>query len=151
MIEVEGIAQSFRATRALIGLATRDPETARIAGLLPFFILMFVGNAIVSVGTTPSWLQGFARDQPLSVTISAGRARLEGGPAAHAVWQSIAWSAAMFVFFRGLALHLDRNNVQLRMRAARSVRSDRLRSRPPAISNGTLGHVAASGLGVVCT
>jgi len=97
---------------AAIGLATRDPETAQIAGILPFFILMFASNAIVPVATMPSWLQGFARDQPLSVTISAVRALLEGGPAAHAVWQSIAWAAGMFVVFFTIALQLYRNNVQ---------------------------------------
>jgi ABC transporter DrrB family efflux protein len=95
---------------AAIGLATKDPETAQVAGILPFFILMFASNAIVPVATMPSWLQGFARNQPLSVTVAAVRALLEGGPAAHWVWQSLAWSAGIFVVFFAIALHLYRNS-----------------------------------------
>jgi ABC transporter DrrB family efflux protein len=39
---------------AAIGLATKDPETAQVAGVLPFFVLMFASNAIVPVETMPS-------------------------------------------------------------------------------------------------
>jgi ABC transporter DrrB family efflux protein len=93
---------------AVIGLGTRDPETAQVAGILPFFVLMFASNAVVPTSTMPGWLQGFARDQPLSVTISGVRALLEGGPAAHWVWQSLAWSGGMFAVFFVLALWLYR-------------------------------------------
>ena len=65
---------------AAIGLATKDPETAQVAGILPFFILMFASNAIVPVATMPSWLQGFASNQPLSVTVAAVRALLRRRP-----------------------------------------------------------------------
>ena len=61
---------------ATIGLATKDPETAQVAGILPFFVLVFASIAIVPVATMPSWLQGFATNQPLSVTVSAVRALL---------------------------------------------------------------------------
>jgi ABC-2 type transport system permease protein/oleandomycin transport system permease protein len=94
---------------AAIGLATKDPETAQVAGILPFFILVFASNAIVPVQTMPSWLQPFARNQPLSVTVDAIRALLEGGPAAHWVWQALAWAAGIFVVFFTLSLHLYKN------------------------------------------
>jgi ABC transporter DrrB family efflux protein len=94
---------------AAIGLATKDPETAQIAGILPFFVLMFASNAIVPVATMPDWLQGFARNQPLSVTVSAVRALLEGGAAAHWVWQSLAWAAGIFAVFFTISLWLYRN------------------------------------------
>jgi ABC transporter DrrB family efflux protein len=96
---------------AAIGLATKDPETAQIAGILPFFVLMFASNAVVPVATMPSWLQGFARNQPLSVTVAAVRALLEGGPAAHWLWQALAWSAGTLVVFFAAALHLYRSTV----------------------------------------
>lgn len=96
---------------AAIGLATKDPETAQVAGILPFFVLMFASNAIVPVATMPGWLQPFARNQPLSVTVAAVRALLEGGPAAHWVWQSLAWSAAILAVFFTLSLRLYRNTV----------------------------------------
>ena len=69
---------------------------------------MFASNAIVPVSTMPSWLQGFARNQPLSVTVTAVRALLEGGPAGHWVWQSLAWSAGITIVFLVIALRLYR-------------------------------------------
>jgi len=57
----------------------------------------------------PDWLQGFARNQPVSVTIAAVRALLEGGPAGHWVWQSLAWSAGILLVFFTIALHLYRH------------------------------------------
>lgn len=97
---------AFSWVYATIGLATKDPETAQVAGILPFFILMFASNAIVPVATMPHWLQGFARNQPLSVTVAAVRALLEGGPAGHWVWQSLAWSAGLVIVFSTIAIRL---------------------------------------------
>ena len=94
-----------------IGLGTKDPETAQIAGILPFFVLMFASNAVVPVATMPGWLQGFARYQPLSVTVSATRALLEGGPAGHWVWQSLAWAIGILLLFFAASLRLYRNSV----------------------------------------
>jgi ABC transporter DrrB family efflux protein len=101
---------AFSWVYATIGLATKDPETAQVAGILPFFILMFASNAVVPVATMPGWLQPFSRNQPLSVTVSAVRALLEGGPAAHWVWQSLAWTAGLLVVFFTTALRLYRNS-----------------------------------------
>ena len=93
---------------AAIGLATKDPETAQIAGILPFFILMFASNAIVPVQTMPGWLQPFARNQPLSMTVDSVRALLEGGPVGHYVWQMVLWALGIFVVFFAVSLHLYR-------------------------------------------
>jgi ABC transporter DrrB family efflux protein len=102
---------AFSWVYACIGLATKDPETAQIAGILPFFVLMFASNAVVPVASMPGWLQPFARNQPLSITVAAARALLEGGPAAHWIWQTLAWSAGIFVVFFTIALRLYRNTV----------------------------------------
>ncbi len=104
-------AYAFTWVYATIGLATKDPETAQVAGILPFFILMFASNAVVPVQTMPGWLQPFARNQPLSVTVTAVRSLLEGGSVAHWLWQSIAWAIGIFVVFFALSLHLYRNAV----------------------------------------
>ena len=94
---------------ATIGLVTKDPETAQVAGILPFFILVFASSAIVPVATMPSWLQRFARHQPVSITINAVRALLQGEPTHHWVWQSIAWSAGILLVFFTIAVRLYRN------------------------------------------
>lgn len=103
---------AFSWVYAAIGLATRDPATAQVAGILPFFVLMFASNAVVPIATMPSWLQGFAANQPLSVTVTAVRGLLEGGPTAHYVWLSLAWSAGLIAVFFAVALYLYRRSVQ---------------------------------------
>jgi ABC transporter DrrB family efflux protein len=94
---------------ATIGLLTKDPETAQVAGILPFFVLVFASSAIVPVATMPSWLQPFARHQPVSITINAVRALLQGEPTHHWVWQSLAWSAGILLVFFTIAVRLYRN------------------------------------------
>ena len=105
---VIGFGYAFSWVYAVIGLGTKDPETAQAAGILPFFILMFASDAVVPVDTMPGWLQPFARNQPLSVTIAAVRALCEGGPAAHDVVQALSWAAGMFAVFFLVALALYR-------------------------------------------
>lgn len=111
LVIVIAFGYAFSWMYVAIGLGTKDPETAQIAGILPFFVLMFASNAVVPVETMPGWLQGFARNQPLSVTVAATRALLEGGPAAHWVWQSLAWAAGIFAVFFAVSLRLYRNSV----------------------------------------
>ncbi|MGD1059601.1 MAG: ABC transporter permease, partial [Solirubrobacteraceae bacterium] len=94
---------------ATIGLLTKDPETAQVAGILPFFVLVFASSAIVPVATMPDWLQPFARHQPVSITINAVRALVQGEPTHHWVWQSLAWSAGILLVFFTIAVHLYRN------------------------------------------
>jgi ABC-2 type transport system permease protein/oleandomycin transport system permease protein len=85
---------------ATIGLLTRDPESAQAAGVVPFFVLIFASSAFVPVETMPGWLQPFARNQPVTVTVNALRALFGGGPAWHWVWLSLVWAAAVIgVFF----------------------------------------------------
>ena len=95
---------------ATIGLLTKDPETAQVAGILPFFVLVFASSAIVPVETMPSWLQPFARHQPVSVTIDAVRALMQGEPTHGWVLQSLAWSVGMLVVFSTIAVELYRRS-----------------------------------------
>lgn len=74
-------------------------ETAQVAGILPFFILMFASSAIVPVSTMPGWLQPFAQHQPLTITINALRALLEGGAVNPWLWQSVARCAGILLVF----------------------------------------------------
>jgi ABC-2 type transport system permease protein/oleandomycin transport system permease protein len=94
---------------ASIGLAVKDPETAQVSAILPFFLLVFPSSAFVPVSTMPGWLQGYATVQPANVTISAVRVLMGGGSAFHWVWQSVAWSIGIGVVFALLAVYQYRN------------------------------------------
>jgi ABC-2 type transport system permease protein/oleandomycin transport system permease protein len=77
---------------ALIGLFLGNPEAADAAASFVMLPLIFASSALVPVSSMPSWLQGFAAHQPVSVAIGAVRALSLGGPAASHVWETLAWS-----------------------------------------------------------
>jgi ABC-type multidrug transport system permease subunit len=52
---------------------------------------VFASSAFIPVSTMPGWLQPFAEHQPVSVTASAVRALVLGGPTASYVLQTLAW------------------------------------------------------------
>lgn len=92
---------------ATIGMSVKDPEAATGAASGPLFILLFASNAFVPTSALPGWLQAFAREQPLSVTVSAVRALFGGSGATQYVWQSLVWSIGLTVvfFLTSLALY----------------------------------------------
>ncbi len=89
---------------ATLGLAVGDPETAQAASF-PFMApLVFASSAFIPVASMPSWLQGFAKYQPVSVTASAVRALVIGGPTTSYLVQSLAWCAGIIAVCAPLAV-----------------------------------------------
>jgi ABC transporter DrrB family efflux protein len=84
---------------AMIGLSAANAETAQVMSFPLLFPLTFVSSAFVPVASMPTWLQGFATYQPFSVTISACRALMIGGPTATWVIQSVAWTVGFLIVF----------------------------------------------------
>jgi ABC transporter DrrB family efflux protein len=96
---------------ATVGLAVGDPETAQAAAFPVMAPLVFASSAFVPVDTMPGWLQVFAEHQPVSVTASAVRALVLGGPTASYVLQSLAWSVGLLVVFAPLAVRRYRRAI----------------------------------------
>jgi ABC transporter DrrB family efflux protein len=84
---------------AMIGLSAANAETAQVMSFPLLFPLTFVSSAFVPVASMPTWLRGFATYQPFSVTISACRALMIGGPTATWVIQSLAWTVGFLILF----------------------------------------------------
>jgi ABC-2 type transport system permease protein/oleandomycin transport system permease protein len=89
---------------AAVGLAVGDPETAQAAAFPLLAPLVFASSAFVPVSSMPGWLQAFARNQPLSVVVSASRALVLGGPTATHVLQALAWCAAILAVAAPMAV-----------------------------------------------
>jgi ABC-2 type transport system permease protein/oleandomycin transport system permease protein len=96
---------------ATVGLAVGDPETAQAAAFPVIAPLVFASSAFVPVGSMPGWLQAFAAHQPVSVTASAVRALMTGGPTASYVLQSVAWCVGILLVFAPLAVARFRRTV----------------------------------------
>src|SRR5205823_5677429 len=104
MIVVLAFGYAFSWVFAYIGMVVKEPETAQVAGFIPLFPLVFASSAFVPVASMPGWLQGFARVQPVSVTVNAVRALTQGGPIYHWLWQMIVWTGLILVVFVPLAV-----------------------------------------------
>ena len=96
---------------ATLGLAVRDPEAAQAAAFPVVAPLVFASSAFVPVESMPGWLQVFAEHQPVSVTASAVRALVLGGPTADYVLQSLAWSLGIILVFAPIAVRRYRRAV----------------------------------------
>lgn len=90
---------------AAVGLAVKDPETAQVAGMLTTFPLIFASSAFVTVANMPGWLQGFARNQPVSIAVNMTRALLRGTPAHNTVRDTVLWSLGIFAVFAVIAVY----------------------------------------------
>jgi ABC transporter DrrB family efflux protein len=98
---------------ALIGLTVRSAEAVNAATFPIIFPLTFASSAFVPVETMPSWLQGFATHQPVSVVINAARSLILGDSATaeqrelllggsgtgSLVLQSLLWSLGIGLLF----------------------------------------------------
>ncbi|WP_280381998.1 ABC transporter permease [Nocardia wallacei] len=62
-------------------------------------LLMFFSTGFVPLPAYPGWLQPIVRNQPLSVAVDAMKALSLGGPLAHPLTLTLAWSLGAIAFF----------------------------------------------------
>src|SRR5438132_11219749 len=96
---------------AAVGLIVGDPESAQAAAFPVLAPLVFASSAFVPVSTLPGWLQAFARNQPVSVTVETVRTLVLGGPVAADVFKALAWMVGIILVFAPLAVHRYRRAV----------------------------------------
>ncbi len=89
---------------AIIGMSTKNAESAQAASFPILAVLVFASSAFVPTATMPHWLRVYAEHQPVSVTSSAIRALVLGGPTASKVLTSLAWSVGIIAVFAPLAV-----------------------------------------------
>ena len=70
---------------AAVGLAVKDPEAANFIGFAPVLLFVYLSSAWVPIDTMHPAVRGFARHQPVNVTIEAVRS-LANGTATPTQW-----------------------------------------------------------------
>ena len=99
------LAFAYAASWAFVtlGLRVSDPEAAQAAAVPVVFLLVFTSAAFVPTESMPGWLQAFGTHQPVDALVTAERALISGGPAAHDVLVCLAWIAGLLLVFVLLA------------------------------------------------
>ena len=100
-----GFSFAFSWISAFVGLTVRSVEAAQSFGFIWIFPLTFASSAFVPVATMPSWLQAFARHNPVSVLADALRGLFHVNPlltaadTRSALIQSVAWILGILLVF----------------------------------------------------
>jgi ABC-2 type transport system permease protein/oleandomycin transport system permease protein len=97
---------AFSWVSAVIGLALRDSETVQVAGFLWVFPMVFASAVFVPLETMPSWLQVFARNQPVTQVVEAVRYLTQGNVVNgfSFIWHTLVWAAGILIVFIPLAV-----------------------------------------------
>jgi len=74
---------------AIIGLAAPNSEAAKAMTFPLIFPLTFASSIFVPVLSMPSWLQVFARNQPVSKAADAVRGLMNGQPHGCSTWVTV--------------------------------------------------------------
>ncbi|WP_194916715.1 ABC transporter permease [Catenulispora rubra] len=83
----------------LAGVLIKETSAVQSVVVLTMFPLAFGTNMVAPAKTMPGWLQAFVNGNPVTQVVDAARGLLVGGPVAHAVVSSLAWSAALVAVF----------------------------------------------------
>jgi ABC transporter DrrB family efflux protein len=102
---------------AFLGLVVQSAEAVQAAVYMVVFPLAFTSAVFVPTQTMPTWLQGFAEHQPVTVAANALRGLMLGDGAlpsgqtvAGQVGISLAWAAAIVALFVPLAMYTYNRN-----------------------------------------
>lgn len=83
---------------AVIGLALKTVEAVSSIGFSAIMPLTFISSAFISTDFLPSWLQGFAANQPFSLSVTATRGLLNGYPeVGNTAWLAVAWWVGVLI------------------------------------------------------
>lgn len=109
---------AFSWVMACVGLLVKNPEAVQAAVFLPVFPLVFASSVFVPTQTMPGWLQSFADNQPITVTVNALRGLILGEDALQAgqttigqIFLAVVWSVLILAIFIPLAVRLYRRTV----------------------------------------
>ncbi len=101
---VVAFAYSLSWVFAIVGLVAPDAETAQAASFPILAPLVFASSAFVPVNSMPDWLQVFAKHQPVTAVVDAGRALTLGLPAQSKVLAALAWIVGIIVVCAPIAV-----------------------------------------------
>jgi len=88
----------------LLGLTLRTAQSVQGVAMLVLMPLQFGSSIFAKTTTMPGWLENFTKVNPLSNLADAARALVNGGPVAHSVWMTLAWSVGITVVTAPLAV-----------------------------------------------
>ncbi|KKD08321.1 ABC transporter permease [Streptomyces sp. WM6386] len=88
-----------------LGVIMKSAQSVQAMGFLVLFPLQFGSSIFAPTGSMPGWLRAFTDYNPLSTLADAARGLMVGGPVAHDLWVTLAWSVAITAIMAPVAIH----------------------------------------------
>ncbi|MFF7755486.1 ABC transporter permease [Streptomyces sp. NPDC007971] len=88
-----------------LGVVLKNAQSVQAMGFLVLFPLQFGSSIFAPTKSMPTWLQHFTDYNPLSTLADAARGLTTGGPVAHPLWVTLAWSVAITAVMAPVAIH----------------------------------------------
>ncbi|MEY9990863.1 oleandomycin transport system permease protein [Streptomyces sp. V4I8] len=88
-----------------LGVIMKNAQSVQAMGFLVLFPLQFGSSIFAPTTSMPGWLQAFTDYNPLSTLADAARGLMVGGPVAHDLWVTLAWSVAITAIMAPVAIH----------------------------------------------
>ncbi|MCZ4100738.1 ABC transporter permease [Streptomyces sp. SID13666] len=93
----------------LLGLTMKTAQAVQGVAMLVLMPLQFGSSIFAPTTTMPGWLQSFTDVNPLSNLADSARNLMNGGPVAHSVLVTLAWSVGITLVTAPLAVRKFRN------------------------------------------
>ncbi|MEV7790426.1 ABC transporter permease [Streptomyces sp. NPDC087512] len=88
-----------------LGVTMKNAQSVQAMGFLVLMPLQFGSSIFAPTGSMPNWLRAFTDLNPLSSLADAARGLMVGGPVAHDLWMTVAWSAGITAVMAPVAIH----------------------------------------------
>ncbi|KUM80951.1 ABC transporter permease [Streptomyces sp. ISL-22] len=88
-----------------LGVVLQNAQSVQAMGFLVLMPLQFGSSIFAPTESMPGWLQSFTDVNPLSSLADAARGLMVGGPVAHDLWVTVAWSVGITAVMAPIAIH----------------------------------------------
>ncbi|MGW1210231.1 ABC transporter permease [Streptomyces sp. NPDC002499] len=88
-----------------LGVTMKSAQSVQAMGFLVMMPLQFGSSIFAPTDSMPGWLQNFTDYNPLSSLADAARGMMVGGPVAHGLWVTLAWSVGLTAVMAPVAIH----------------------------------------------
>ncbi|WP_282702226.1 MULTISPECIES: ABC transporter permease [unclassified Streptomyces] len=88
-----------------LGVVLQNAQSVQAMGFLVLMPLQFGSSIFAPTDAMPGWLQSFTDYNPLSSLADAARGLMAGGPVAHDLWVTLAWSVGLTAVMGPIAIH----------------------------------------------
>ncbi|MDT0402642.1 MULTISPECIES: ABC transporter permease [Streptomyces] len=88
-----------------LGVVMKNAQSVQAMGFLVLMPLQFGSSIFAPTQSMPGWLESFTQVNPLSALADAARGLMVGGPVAHDLWMTLAWSVGITAVMAPVAIH----------------------------------------------